>query len=426
VSRIRTLFFARALPTILIVAALSRFGFSTFVVGLDTPPKGDEADYHVIAAHLAQGEGFRTANEGATARRPPAYPVFLSLLHRVAGDAPAAGRIAQGVLGVLVVWLTVRVARAWFGTTAAVWAGWFAALNPFLVFISGYLLTENLYLVFALGALAVVPAVDDVCASWRRALLAGVLLGLAALTRPSGVPLLEWTLLAVLLCARATWQCRLVSIAIVGVAFVLVLAPWLVRNHRVVGAPVLTTHGGITFYQGNNAKVASTPGWRGGVAPLDALPGYPELATMPELERDRAAWQMGREYLRANPGDIPTLVAWKLARFWRLKSDMGLSGIRSGWWFSNQSALGRIAASLDVGMVYAVVALSLFVAGLIVTWRRWRDLLFAYGMILVHTAVAVVFFGSLRTRIPVEPVICVFAGAALAWLASRHRRSPAT
>jgi uncharacterized membrane protein YhaH (DUF805 family) len=135
---------------------------------------------------------------------------------------------------------------------------------------------------------------------------------------------------------------------------------------------------------------------------------------------------MGREYLRANPGDIPTLVAWKLARFWRLKSDMGLSGIRSGWWFSNQSALGRIAASLDVGMVYAVVALSLFVAGLIVTWRRWRDLLFAYGMILVHTAVAVVFFGSLRTRIPVEPVICVFAGAALAWLASRQRRSPAT
>jgi hypothetical protein len=35
-------------------------------------------------------------------------------------------------------------------------------------------------------------------------------------------------------------------------------------------------------------------------------------------------------------------------------------------------------------------------------------------MVVVHTAVAVVFFGSLRGRLPVEPVICIFAGTALA------------
>ena len=425
-SRIRSLFFARALPTILIVAALSRFGFAAFVVGLDTPPKGDEADYHAIAAHLAAGEGFRTANEAATARRPPAYPLFLAALQFVAGDSPAAGRIAQVVLGVVVVWLTVLVTRLWFGDTAAVWAGWFAALNPFLVFISGYLLTENLYMVFVLAAIAYSPSPRDYCDHpWRCTIRMALLLGLATLTRPSGLPLLEWTLVAVLLFSSAPWKTRITRAVVVAALFLIVLAPWLIRNQRVVGAPVLTTHGGITFYQGNNAKVASTPSWRGGVAPLDALPGYPQLATMPELERDRAAWQMGKDYLRANPGDVPALVAWKLARFWRLQSDMGLSGIRSGWWFNNQSPLGRIAAQIDVGMIYAVVALSLFVAGLIVTWRQWRDLLFAYGMILVHTAVAVVFFGSLRTRIPVEPVICVFAGAAIAAWAARQRRSSA-
>lgn len=419
-------FFSRALPTILIVAALSRFGFSAWVVGLDAPLKGDEGDYHAIATHLAAGQGFVSVEETPTARRPPAYPLFLSLLYRVTGPEPAAGRIAQVMLSVLVVWLTMRVTRTWFGEAASVWAGWFAALNPFLIFLSGYLLTENLYLVFLLGALALAstPAAF-VEKSWRRAAMTGLLLGCAALTRPSGVPMLEWTLIAVLLFGVATWKRRVARVAVAGAVFLMILTPWLVRNMRTVGGAVLTTHGGITFYQGNNAAVANTPQWRGGAAPLDALPGYKDqLMGMQELERDRAAWQMGRAFLRDNPGEVPPLVAWKLIRFWRVKSDMGLSGIRSGWWFDNRSLLGRAAAKIDAGMIYALVLLPLFLVGLLVTRRRWRDLLFAYGAILVHTAVAVVFFGSLRTRIPVEPLMCAFAAAAVVSFLARQRRSP--
>jgi hypothetical protein len=41
--------------------------------------------------------------------------------------------------------------------------------------------------------------------------------------------------------------------------------------------------------------------------------------------------------------------------------------------------------------------------------------------VVVHTAIAVWFFGSLRTRIPVEPMICVFAGAALVTLVRPRR-----
>lgn len=421
-SVLRNLFPARALSTILVVAALSRFGFSAYVVGLHAPTKGDEIDYHAIATHLADGRGFVSTEEVPTARRPPAYPVFLSLLYRVTGPAPAAGRVAQVVLGVLVVWLTARVARAWFGERAAVWAGWLAALNPFLIFVSGYLLTENLYLVFLLGAMALAATPPAFCRSTLvRAAVVGALLALAALARPSGLPMLEWMLAAALLFGAAPWRLRLTRIALAAVAFGIVMLPWLARNARVVGAPVLTTHGGMTFYQGNNEKVATTPQWRGGVAPLEVLPEGDKLTAMSELERDRAAWQLGREFLRSHPGEVPSLVFWKLVRCWRLKSDMGLSGIRSGWWFDNQSVLGKIAAQLDVGMIYAVIALPLFMAGLWMTRRRWRDLLFAYGGIVVHTAVAVIFFGSLRTRIPVEPMICVFAAAALVTLPRPQR-----
>lgn len=397
---------------ILLAAMLARFVFAGAVVGFDTPPKADEADYHAIALNLTEGDGFASFDGKPTARRPPGYPLFLSALYSVTGESPRAARVAQVILGVAVVLLTGLLARRYFGSAVALCAAALAAVNPFLVFMSGYLLTENLYLVFLLSALVLARGPRALCASRRRALGTGALLGLATLVRPTGLPMFEWMLVAVVLFAGVAWRVRVVHAAIVAAAFALVVFPWYARNASVVGGWVLTTHGGITFLQGNNEKVASVPQWRGGVAPLEALPLFDELSRQDELTRDRMAWDLGRDYLRANWRDVPRVVFWKMVRFWRLKSDMGLSGIRSGWWFNKNSALGRFAANVDVGFVYAIVVIPLFVAGLLLTRQRARELLFVYGVIAVHTAVAAVFFGSLRTRIPIEPVMCVLAAVA--------------
>jgi hypothetical protein len=152
---------------------------------------------------------------------------------------------------------------------------------------------------------------------------------------------------------------------------------------------------------------------------LEVLPRFDELSRLDELSRDRLAWDLGRDYLRTHPGDVPGLVFWKMVRYWRLKSDMGLSGIKSGWWFDKNSTLGRFAADVDVGFVYALAVMPLFLVGVIVTARRWRDLALVYGVVVVHTAIAAVFFGSLRTRIPVEPVMCMLAAAAVVALTRR-------
>ena len=73
-------------------------------------------------------------------------------------------------------------------------AGWLAVANPLLVFFSGYLLTESLFCVMVLAAL--LASVE-----WLktprpgRAFGAGVLWGLACLTRPTAINpgrLLSW------------------------------------------------------------------------------------------------------------------------------------------------------------------------------------------------------------------------------------------
>ena len=135
---------------------------------------------------------------------------------------------------------------------------------------------------------------------------------------------------------------------------------------------------------------------------------------------------MGLDFLVHNKKDVPLLVWRKFARFWRFKSDSGLSGVKSGWWWNKESALGRIASSLDVGMAYAVFVVPLFVAGLVAGRKSRNRTLLLGGLVVVHTLVSLVFHGSLRMRIPIEPVIAMFAADALWRIVARARlRRPA-
>jgi len=413
------------LLVIVVAAGLFRLAFSTLVVGWDAGIRGDELDYHSIATSLTEGEGYRSGGY-LTCRRPPVYPVVLAGAYKLFGPSVTAARILQILLGMLLVYLVFRVARRFFGGNVGFIAAALAALNPFLILMSGYLLTENIYMVLVMTALLVMPTPGHINSSLRTVLTAVVLMAVATLARPTGLPLALWMLGTSVLFGSGWLGYRLRNGLIAAVLFAAILLPWSLRNQAVAGGWVgLTTHGGITFYQGNNQKVVDIPHYRGGVAPLDGLPHAAEIARMGELERERFTREKGMEFLRANKPLLPRLMWWKFARFWRLKSESGLSGIKSGWWWSQDSIAGRLASNLDVGFLYAVVVFPLFVAGIVLTRRRWRELVFLYGVVVAHTAVALVFFGSIRGRVPVEPVIAIFAAVTIerAVFRLRERRS---
>jgi len=410
-----------ALVLSIAVAAVLRLGFTGLVIGFGADLRGDETDYHALGESIAAGRGF-TVDDQPTGRRPPVYPFLLGVLYFISGPSAVAARLLQIVLGLIVVYLVFRVTRAYSGSRCALFAAGIAAVNPFLIFMSGYVLTENLYMILVLGALLLVPTPGDINGSIRRVLLASALMGLAALTRPTGLPLAIWMVCAALLFGGGAARVRLRNAAAAVVVVATVLLPWCIRNaERFGGWAGVTTHGGITFYQGNNPQVVAVPHYRGGVAPLEALPQADKIAAMTELERDRFTWAMGKEFLRQHKRDVPRLLWWKWQRFWRLRSDMGLSGVKSGWWWNKNRVLGRLASSFDVGFVYAVIAFPLFLAGIVLTARRWRELLFLYGVVVAHTAVALVFHGSIRGRIPVEPVIALFAAVTVDRLTRRRK-----
>ncbi len=411
-----------------LLAAAARLVFCLEIVGFHAPLRGDEIDYHALASSIAAGDGFAGAGGEATAARPPLWPLVLAGVYRLAGPSPEAGRALAIIIGTLVVPLVYAAAKGAFPKRPAVpaVAALLAAVNPTLIFMSSYLLAENLSIVLMLLAVTVVSAGVSGERGLRSYLAAGALLGLGSLARPPLFPVALFMAAWAVIAGAGVFRRRLARAAVLGAGLAAALAPWAVRNEARLGSPVLfTTHGGMTFYQGNNPSVRDEPSYRGGVAPLEALPGWKGvLAKEGEVERDREAWRLAREFVAGNLSSVPRMALWKFVRFWRFGGDMGLSGVRSGWWWDKGSRLGALASSLDVFFLHSIVVIPLFIAGLAFALRETRRLANLHAIVIVHTATALFFYGSLRSRAPVEPVIAIFAAYAivrLLALAARRR-----
>jgi 4-amino-4-deoxy-L-arabinose transferase-like glycosyltransferase len=401
----------KLLMVLLVLAVALRVLFWLEIVGLHAPLRGDEIDYDRIARSLASGSGFAREEGVPTASRPPLYPVVLAGIYRIFGPHAAAGRVFQILLGGATVALAYLLARRLVPEGAAQAAAVLAAFAPPLVFISAYLLSENLYVVLLLSFLVVFSRSLETEITYRASVGGGILLGLASLERPNAFPFALFAAFAYLLWGAGALRSRTAKTVVLVTALIAVLAPWAVRNEAQLGKPVFfTTHGGITFYQGNNSIVSEEPTYHGTVAPLEALPGWDDIKAKGEVAGDAEAWRLGKEFVRTHPRLALKMAGWRLARFWRLTGDAGFSGVRSGWWWDRGKSLGRLASSFDFIFVYSIIVIPLSVIGLILTLRRARRFILLYGAILVQTATAVVFFGSLRSRMPVEPLIAILAG----------------
>jgi hypothetical protein len=85
--------------TIIFVVAFGVRGCA--VLSQPETPIADPADYHQIAASLADGHGYVNAAGNPTAWRPPGYPAFLSLIYRISGPSVLAATLVQSLVGAL-------------------------------------------------------------------------------------------------------------------------------------------------------------------------------------------------------------------------------------------------------------------------------------------------------------------------------------
>ena len=393
------------------VALVLRVAYAWAALGPAATPSSDPATYDTVAWNLARGVGFHLdAASGSypTAFVPPVVPWVTSLLYRLVGHQFFAAILLQCLAGALVPLLCAALGRSLFGDTVGRWSGWLAAVHPLLVFFSGYLLTETMFTAFLLLALLL-------SADWvrtprgGRALGAGLAWGIAALTRPTALPLpiliAAWAWHPVGLTVGGATRVRQIVLLMLGLAIVVV--PWTLRNAIALHAFVpVTTGAGGALMVANNPATWDDPARRGGADSgtyREALAG--EFRGLDEVSLDARARERTWAFMRERMPLWPQVGLAKLARFWRL----GAEGGGTGGWQRPGSPLEPLRR-LDPLLIWSLVTLPFAIWGVVrvsMGARRWFQAL-PLLVILYFTLVALVFFGSLRMRVPVEPLVVLY------------------
>ena len=298
-------------------------------VGLTSVAFGDGPAYLYAARFMAR-TGRYPATTDVGFFRPPGYPAFLVLATFGDPSNVALAKVANVVLGALsVVILVALSARIFRSRAIAIATGALAAVNPNFLLISSDIQSEPLFLFLLLSAAFLLLAAADRPSS-SLALVAGVALGLAALTRPTALPFGAF-LLAPMLDRRYPARAR-AHIAGAGVlGLLLAVGPWTLRNavefHEIL--PV-SDAGGRALYEGNSIwtrryyELESLAAYRDWNAALDRdirvrLGSLEAAGPLSPGRRSRAFRDMAIAEARTDPASALRLLgrkAWQWVKPW--------------------------------------------------------------------------------------------------------------
>jgi 4-amino-4-deoxy-L-arabinose transferase-like glycosyltransferase len=214
-----------ALLVVLLVAALLRGGLLFRAPVFAT---GDSESYLGPGYALARGLEY-----DLNSKRTPGYPWLVAFAIVVGGEDLRSLVFLQHALGVLTVGLTFALGRLCFtparvGRVVGLVAGLLIALNGGLLISEHSVMTEALFDPLIVGTMAALVAALRTSHLGLFG-LAGLLLGLATLTRPVAQVLIPVLPLSILLVSRA-WRPTLLRSAVALAAFALMMAPWLIRS----------------------------------------------------------------------------------------------------------------------------------------------------------------------------------------------------
>ncbi|HEY2589784.1 MAG TPA: hypothetical protein VGI81_28835 [Tepidisphaeraceae bacterium] len=381
----------------------------------------DQREYLSLAQNLLHGGGLQFIdprfNEAVKAFRTPGYPMMVA----ACGASVRAVRIVQALLDVSTVLAIYLLARRLIGGRfAPLLAAGIVAVNPYLIYFTGLLLSETLFTAMLAWAMVLLVIGRGGRGPWLATVLwlaGGLLLSLSVLVRHSAVALpVLLGLLSVFLNTASEVSYKQLSLSAEdsytkgvwrlppGLTMVMLtllsLLPWVVRNRVVLGHWIwLDTNSGFTLCDGYNPDAT-------GASDQSFVHRMPELQALDEVGRDEHLKQEAIDYARTHPERAVMLAGAKLARTW---SPVPLS-----------REYGRPALRL-LAMAYSVPFDALVLIGLL--WGRLRRSakVFLITPAIYFSIIHMLTVGSLRYRIPIEPPLAVVAaglvgaGGAASW-----------
>ncbi len=408
---------------VLVLGAVLRF--SVFLAAVSHPGRfwsPDDHSYLPIANHLSAAYGSgpgRLFNMGL--QRTPVYPLFLRGVFDVFGYHYAAAVGVQIVLSLATIVLVFWTARRIVSEKLALVAALLVAIDPASILFTNQMMTETVFTFFVAAAVALIVV------AWERSRLdlaacAGLLLGLATLTRPVST-YLPIVLLPALLLPRPLPLRRLAALAAaLVVGFALPVGGWIVRNHHVTGVATVSTIDGLNMLEYRAVGALMEEGVPFHKAEHEArselaakLPAHPNAAQVSSVQL-----RVGARILLHHPkGAVKTWAKGEM-RLLVGPAKAELAILLTGHKVAHASwlrALQYLAAVLTAVLVLGGAA------GLLVLLAGPKRSVALWVMATIIVYLVVISGGPeaySRFRVPITPLLAVFASLGLARLLA-HR-----
>lgn len=308
--------------------------FAQICVALITDPVlvSDPRTYLALAERLAGGMDYMD-EAGHRAFWPPGLPLFLTPFVALFGSGAMAIGMANIVLYVIGAFAAWDLGRKIFIPQVGVLAALLFTIWPSRLLCAGLASKENLTVAMLLAGttLCLGAFQSDGRRSWLFAAGAGFSFGLAALAQPGLVLFVA----AVPIVFRGAFSVKLkpyiARCAVVIGCTVMCLLPWHIRNCLVFEGQFcgIATNGGSVFYRANNPKATGI--W--------IEEGEIPITKLPELVQNQLGFELGKKWIRENPGEFLKLAAKKLMHLFGDDSYGAAFGILRGGGLDHEQAL---------------------------------------------------------------------------------------
>jgi hypothetical protein len=364
----------------------------------------------LLAQSLLAGRGLSSpfgGDTGPTAIVAPIYPLLIAGVFRIFGEYSLSSAIvilvAQTLVNLVTIWLIMWVSRKLFNQTSATIAGLIWACSLPLAWMPTILWETSLSCCLLVGLIAIViklremPDLEAV-----RWIMLGGYCGIGALVNPalllSLVGIVSWLVYV----TRGKQSYRpLLSL----LTFVLVFAPWPLRNARVFHAFVpLRTTVGLELWMGN--REGATGFLDESVFPMFNRAELEDYMRRGEVGYSAHKSELAKKYISGHPREFVTLTG---RRFFRFLSGTGTK---------NGSMMFALHASTTT--IFGLTAL-----GFLARRRRYEALALLLIPMLLFPFPYLITHAEFRYRLVIDPVLTIATSFLLAELwaaASRNIR----
>jgi tetratricopeptide (TPR) repeat protein len=341
--------------------------------------------------------------------RAPFYAYLLGAIYAVFGPSFTAAKIIQHIIGAFSCSMIFIIADRYFSRKIAVLSGFIASFYLVFIYFEDELLLDSLLVLFSVVLILILLRLYD-DPRRRLFLAAGIILGIASITRPNFLVMLPVIAIWVVYAFDLAIKEKITGLIILTAGCALIISPVTVRNIVVGNDNVLiASQGGINFYIGNNERAS---GYTALMPEFGPTWQYSDCEYLAKLETGRLGQEMKQSEVSAfyykkalnfvldRPLQWSSLIFKKLFYFW---NSYEISNNQNLYFFRKFAPVTIILPPL----LFLIAPFSLIGLWMVFTKDRRYHIITLF--VIAYMASVVAFFVNGRFRLPVLPFLIILS-----------------